>query len=371
VLERSGQLELRDGVFRFGSELPTASLVDADVELRGSALRIARGTGELGGAPFEFGGRVDLGAEPVFLDVTLSGEDLLLYRTRGIKVRADADLEVGGPLDRLLVSGKVALADSRYARNFEVDLTRRSGPSSGARGLTFFRLTEPPLSTMRFDVDIDTREAFQIGTTTVSGKVRPDLRLIGTGEVPVVTGAIYVDPTTISLPGSTLKIESGTIQFREEDPFMPRLALNGGTRLRGYDITVVVTGTLAEPEIILSSNPPLPDDELLLLVTTGQVPTEGEAASASDTARILAIYLAKDFLARWLSTESTESEESLLSRFDVVAGEDVSRSGSETIWVSFRVADDVVSTRDRLYLTAERDVFDKFNYGVRFVFRFR
>ena len=305
----------------------------------------------------------------------------VLHRSRGVKVRADAGLadaadparrqvSIRGPLDALEVTGAIAISDARYARNFEVDLTRPRGPRAARRGISLFRL-DPPLADVRFDLAIATREPFQIGNTTVKGALRPDLRLRGTGEVPYLVGPIYVEPTTLSLPGSNLRIEAGTIDFREEDPFVPALALRGGERLRGYDITVNVSGTLEEPEILLSSSPPLPDNELLLLVTTGQVPVEGEAASASDTARVVALYLAKDFLARWFGDESTEPGESIFDRLEVVSGRDVSKSGADTIWVSFRVANEVLGTRDKLYLTAERDLYDHYNYGLRVVFKFR
>lgn len=377
-----GSLSLADGTLRLSPDFPTISPLEVRIELDDTEARIASVRGELGGAPFEIQGEVELSRGAPRLDLRLTGKDLLLHRSRGIQVRADAGiadaedpkrrcLAIRGPLDALDVSGTLALGDSRFTRNFEVDLTRPRGPRSRTRGLELFRFAAPPLSGMRFDVEIVTREPFEIRNTTVSGGLRPDLFLRGTGEVPYLVGPIYVDPTTLSLPGSNLRIAAGTIQFREEDPFVPALALRGGTRLRGYEISLNVSGTLEEPEILLSSSPPLPDNELLLLVTTGQVPTEGEAASASDTARVVALYLAKDFLARWLADESTEPGESLFDRLEVISGRDVSKTGADTIWVSFRLARKSLGSRDTLYLVAERDLYDHYNYGLRVVFRFR
>ena len=53
-------------------------------------------------------------------DLRLQGENLLFYRSEGLKVRADTDLTVKGPLKRLKVAGEVAITDGRLVKYFDL-----------------------------------------------------------------------------------------------------------------------------------------------------------------------------------------------------------------------------------------------------------
>lgn len=368
----AARVEIADGSLRLGGGLPTIDPLESTLRLAGREVVLERVRGELGGAPFTVGGRIDWSSGEPRLDLTLAGENLLLYRERGIRVRSDARLAIVGPLTACAVTGELNLSDVRYAKNFRADLSARGGPSSTARGLQIFRFRDPPLSTLAFDVAVHTRTPVRVENTTLTAALRPELHLGGSGELPVLVGEIYLDPTRLRLPGGPLGLESGTVHFDVRDPFVPTLALNGGLRARGYDVRVTVAGAYDAPEVTLSSTPPLPDRDLLMLVLLGQPPAEERAAGrGSDAARTLAVYLARDWLARLLDDESAESEESLVDRFDFRTGADVTRSGADTFNASFRLATSVLVGRDRLFLTAERDVYDYYNYGLRLVFRFR
>ena len=85
----------------------------------------------------------------------------------------------------------------------------------------------------------------------------------------------------------------------------------------------------------------------------------------------VAAFLGRDMISRLFGSESEESGEFILDRFDVEIGRGVSRKGEETIHAQFRLADNLLREKDSLYLTGERDRFDYYNLGVKIVFRFR
>jgi translocation and assembly module TamB len=140
----------------------------------------------------------------------------------------------------------------------------------------------------------------------------------------------------------------------------------------GYDITAVIDGPYDEPVITLSSIPPLPNDELLLMMMTGQPPKNSAARSDSNRQGLnIAVFLGRDLISRWSGDDSEETFESILDRFDVEVGRAITQQGEDTIHSQFRVADDILMEGDSLYLTGERDVFDYYNGGIKIVFRFR
>jgi len=303
----------------------------------------------------------------------LQGKNLLFYRSAGLKVRADTDLTVKGPLKRLVVAGEVAITDGRLVKYFDLlgTLKGSSKPKTDM-GLQLFSIGQPPLSDMVFDVRLTSKNPFTIRNNLAKGAVRPELKLAGTGEFPILAGEVYVDPTRISLPAGSLVFESGVIRFDPNRPDRPTLDLIGTSKMLGYDVTMLVEGPYDEPIVTLSSVPPLSNQELLLLLIAGQQPNAADDPQASQRQSMnVAVFLGRDLIARWFGSESSEAGESIMDRFEIGVGRAVTRSGEETIDAQFRIADDVLRDGDKLYITGEKDVFDFYNAGLKIVFRFK
>jgi len=212
----------------------------------------------------------------------------------------------------------------------------------------------------------------RIKKNVVDGAVRPDLVLMGTGESTYLVGNIYLDPTKIKLPAGQIKVKSGLIRFTKADPERPEIDLAGESRIMGYEISAQANGFLFEPVITLSSSPPLPEDELLLLLLTGKAPkSDSDSGAVRKGSGRMAMYIGRNILTQWFGTGFVESDESVLERFELEIGRGVSRLGEETIEAQFRLTDSLFNEDDILFITAEKDMYDSFNSGVRLVFRFQ
>ena len=106
----------------------------------------------------------------------------------------------------------------------------------------------------------------------------------------------------------------------------------------------------------------------MLLILTGQVPAAGTGGEAA--ARSVGMYVAKDLVAQWMGgTWLDEGEDTFWSRLDVSSGRDVSKAGVVTLEVTYRWREGATDERNAVYLVAERDVYEDYNMGVRFVLR--
>jgi autotransporter translocation and assembly factor TamB len=368
--------ELQNGAMRLNSASTGAM---ENLTVRGSfedgLLTLAHIEGDLGSAPFTAGGTVDLRADAAEvvdpkLDIQLNGTDLLLFRQQGVKLRSDADLHIHGPMSALKVEGDIELTDGRYTKpvDFFLPLLKEgSPPSAGVEGISLFSLA-PPLDGMIFDVAVHPGSGFRVKTNVANGLIEPKLRLVGTGEVPYLLGEVYIDRFLLSLPANNIRIERGAVRFLEANPFIPTLDIRAGYRRFGYDVTILVHGDLSAPEITMSSIPPLQAEELLLLTTTGQPPTE--SADAEAALGTVAVYLAKDWIRRFFGDMSTEAEESMLDRLEIEFGRDATQQGAETIEGRFLLREQYFRDNDALFLTGERDAYGDFNLGFRIRFLF-
>jgi autotransporter translocation and assembly factor TamB len=370
----NGSVRLSDGELRLDADVPSLGAIDLEAAVTPASLQLKTLTGELGGARFQVSGSVvrkDKGDG--IADLRLRGDNLLFYRSEGVKVRADTDLAVKGPFSRLELAGEVAITDGRFVKYFDfLSALQGSGKPKTNTGLQLFAIREPPLSNTLFDVSITSKHPFRIHNNLAKGSVRPDLKLTGTGEAPILAGKIYVEPTRLILPAGSLIFESGVIRLDPNSPDRPTLDLLGRSRMLGYDITVLVEGPYDEPVVTLSSVPPLSNEELLLLVLTGQQPkTNTDRAASQGRTMNVAVFVGRDFISRWFASESVEAGESILDRFQIEVGRAVTRGGEETLDAQFRLTQGIISDGDTLYLTGEKDVFDFYNAGVKIVFRFK
>ena len=93
---------------------------------------------------------------------------------------------------------------------------------------------------MTVDVALRSEAPFTVRNNLVRAEFRPELRLLGTGEVLFLRGPVYVDPSTLALPSGRLQIESGTIEFRRDSPFVPVLQLTAEMRARDAWIVLLL-----------------------------------------------------------------------------------------------------------------------------------
>jgi len=367
-------VRLTDGELRPDMDVPSLQALNLNAVVTPDGAKLQTFTGELGGAVFNVTGSVMRNSQNgAVADLRLQGENLLFYRSAGLKVRADTDLTVKGPVEHLEVGGEVAITDGRLVKYFDLLSTLKgSAIPKTDLGLQLFSIRNPPFSDIVFDVRLMSKNPFRIRNNLAKGAVRPELKLIGTGEFPVLAGEVYVDPTRISLPAGSLVFESGIIRFDPKRPDRPTLDLVGTSKMLGYDITMLVEGPYDEPVVTLSSVPPLSNQELLLLLIAGRQPNAADDPQASQRQRMnVAVFLGLDLIARWFGGESSEASESIIDRFEIEVGRAVTRAGEETIDAQFRIADGVLRDGDKLYLTGEKDTFDFYNAGLKIVFRFK
>jgi translocation and assembly module TamB len=370
----SGEFALENGSLRFAdSTLPVLDKLHGKAKFAGDTITLHTLQGLLGGGPFTVAGTVDLAGEKTRFDCTGKGRNLLLFRDADLRIRGDADLHLTGLLSKLNLSGDLVVTDGRYTKKFDfLGLLKGTARPGGDIGLLqALALPDPPFRDMVLQIKISAARPFLIRNNLANASLRPDLLLGGTGELPVLIGRIFVDPSRISLPAGRLAIESGVITFPENNPDRPTFDLTAKSRMAGYDISMQIQGTSEEPVITLSSQPPLPDSDLMLLVLTGQPPVTGTGTGRRSVAGMnMAVYLGRGLLADWFGLGGSDSDESILERFELDIGRQISSSGQNTMEAQFRMVEGLLLSGDRLFITSERDMYDNYNMGVKIVFRF-
>ncbi len=365
VLSGSGDITINMARFKNPS-LPAVSGLHSRLTFDRDVLNFERFNGDLAGGPFTISGRVTFPklTEPN-LDFQVKAQSVLVARNDSLTARADADIKVIGPLATATVTGNVALTNSQFLKNIDlipIGLPGRPAPQPPS-DRPDFSIPQWPLRDWKFDVAIKTKDPFLIRGNLANGGAISDLRLTGTGLTPALQGTVRLENVEATLPFSRLQIDQGFLYFDPSDSFNPKIDLHGTSLIRDYTIRVYVYGTSLAPEVIFTSEPPLPQEEIISLLATGTTREEltgNNNVLAGRAAMLLVQQLYRKIFKKGAATQSN----SALDRLQVDFGTVDPRTGQQSATARYKI-------NQQFVLIGDLGVGGDFRGMLKYVIRFR
>jgi len=364
VLSGAGDMTVNAARFT-NATLPALNSFNARVTFRDNTLTLDRFGGDLAGGPFNMSGRVTFVklTEPT-LDLQMRAQSVLVARNDTLTARADADVRVTGPLAAATVSGNVALTGTRFLKNIDllpIGLPGRPAPQAPAERPEFFSLPSPPFRDWKFDVVIKTKDPVLIRGNLATGKATTDLKLTGTGLKPGLQGMVHMEGVEATLPFSRLEVSRGSLTFNPNDSTNPTIDLQGTSVIRDYTVRVYVYGTLLSPQAIFTSEPPLPQEEIISLIATGA--SRKELSTGNVLAGRAAMLLFQQLYRKIVKKGEPTDSNTVFNRLDLDLGTVDPRTGQQQATVRFKITDQIVLTGD---VGVHGDFRGKLKYLIRF-----
>jgi autotransporter translocation and assembly factor TamB len=366
----SGAADLNMNVARFENPtLPALTNFKAQLNFRDNILSFDRCGGDLAGGPFTVRGRLSFPklTEPN-LDLQLTANSVLVARNDNLTARVDADVKIEGPLNSATVTGRVRTTNSRFFKNIEIIPIALPGrpapnpePPSDRPNLSF---PDPPLRDWKFNLVVESKEPFLIRGNLAGGNAIIDMKVGGTGLHPQLQGQVRLESFEATLPFSTLTINLGFLYFDPDDPFNPRIEMQGTSLIRDYTVHVYIYGTANAPQAIFSSEPPLPQEDIISLLATGT--TRAELTGDNNVlASRAALLLGKELYHKIFKRDNEPPKsDSFFNRLDVEVGNVDPRTGEQTATATFKVDEHFV-------LVGDLGVQGGFRGLVKYLIRFR
>ncbi|HEY5707737.1 MAG TPA: translocation/assembly module TamB domain-containing protein [Terrimicrobiaceae bacterium] len=347
--------------------LPPISNTAVRINFTRDRVTIDRLSVGLGGGSLNAGGSVILTPlnNPVF-DIRLNGRNALIVQNDLISVRASADLRLSGPLNAASVTGNLFVTRSGFFKDIDIlpiGLPGRPAPQPPLQPL-LISFPDPPLRDWKFDVAIRTADPFRVQSNLANGRITGNLTFGGTGLEPWLDGTLYVEKLTATLPFSQLQIDSSIIYFSRDDPFMPHFELRGLSNIRDYRINVYITGPLTRPEAIFSSDPPLPQSEIVALIATGSTTRELSSDPNVLAGRAAILLLQKLYRSVFRRNKPPVEGDSFLSRVQFDLGAIDPRTGKQTATLGIPLSDQFV-------LVGGLGVGGNFRGQIKYLLRFK
>jgi translocation and assembly module TamB len=328
--------------------------------LNGRTVRLDNASGEIGGQRVNIDGSMELDEKvwrtnglPLF-QVHLNGTNVPLARNPTVLLRANLDLTVTNSGASIpVVYGTVKLRDSLFLADLHALVPERT--ASASKRPPYFSVEVEPWAQWRLKVGVTGNSFLRVQTPLFHGKVSTVLSVEGTLKDPVALGQVKIDPgSDVTFPFSSLDIKQGFVSLTSEDPYRPRLYVQAAGRRFGYDVKMEATGPVDAPVVQFSSVPGLSSEEIVLMLTAGQIPRGvGATATTQQRAQGLGLFVGKNLLSDFGFGGGGED------RLTFHSGEEISETGHPTYGVEYQLT-------KRWSVIGEYDRFDQYNLNLKF-----
>jgi translocation and assembly module TamB len=254
-------------------------LTDLDLEISAAPPRLvierARAMdGETGSLVAE--GWLDLRPSQGFLfRVGVSLDRAKLLRSDNAIAAASGKLTVTGSYDQALLAGRIVVdpADFRIPKRLppamtEVEVVEINKPDThvpppaknGKGGL-------PPI---KLDVSASSPGRIHLEGRGLVSEWQGQIEVRGSTAKPIITGTLSVVRGQIDFLGKRFDLVRGTLSFNGSSPPSPVLDVLAQAKTKDITASVNILGPVNSPQIQLSSDPPLPSDEILSRLLFGR-----------------------------------------------------------------------------------------------------
>jgi len=225
------------------------------------------GTLEAGGAI-----RIDPSWGDRQIEVTFKANNAKVVQIDEAQAWADADLSLRGSFQTMLLDGRVRLRKAYISfpeklpaavAELEVVEVRNGIPIDDEKTMVAMARKQQPAAARIINLRLEAVAANQIYVQGrgLDAEFKADLDIGGTTDDPQITGAVDLVKGTLSALGQTFELERAKATFQGGTD--PTLDISARAERGDFTAIVNVTGRPSDPKLQLSSEPAVPEDEIL------------------------------------------------------------------------------------------------------------
>ncbi|MBI4907949.1 MAG: outer membrane protein assembly factor BamA [Acidobacteria bacterium] len=269
--EAKGSFELADANVSLREPRVDAENLQLRVDLDGRRLSVARLEGALNGGTLTGSGSVDLtNTEAPVTSLKVSAEDVFFDFPKGLKTSSNIHIQTRTSGANTIIGGEIIVLEG----GFTDDLFFDRGILAAVLTPRSIDLTEernPALSRVQFDVAVRTDTPLVIKNNLAKAEITADLRLLGNPYEYGLNGRLTLEEGgELVLQERKYALERGNIDFTNSRRVEPNLDVLASTTVDGFDIKLQVSGEPGKTETTLTSDPGLPEPDILALLLTGR-----------------------------------------------------------------------------------------------------
>ena len=270
-----GSLQLKNGRIAADSPPLQGEKLNFSLRLAPGRLDIVEGRGVLNGGQLGASGFLSYASGEIKdIDLSLAVERMFLDFPQGLRTVSDTNLRITQSNDQILLGGKVSIAEGAFRE--PLDIGQILGSNEGA---AFVEERDPLLSRIRYRVNLDTAGPIVIDNDLAKLMVSANLVLTGNFYRPAITGRLTIDEGgEIYLAEHDYIVDTGVIDFVNENQIEPSFNVLARTRASGHNIDLRITGSPGDLDTAFTSDTGLSEPDILSVLLTGRTLEEARGS---------------------------------------------------------------------------------------------
>jgi outer membrane protein assembly factor BamA/autotransporter translocation and assembly factor TamB len=253
--------KLRWGAAGFQVEDVHGSLNGGPMEVSGGLQRLESGTGFEGAVRFQV-------------------RNAFLEWPPGLRAGLRANVALEPADDRLRLSGSLRIQDGAYRTREYFSLQVMNLVNRFSAGTSRPRSR---INRLRLDLNLKSNEDVQLDAVDARMAVGIDLHLGGSVGAPEIGGRLTAGPGgQLFVSGRTYDVDAAFLDFTRGAGFDPYVQARATTRVSDYSVVADVAGPATRAQTRFASTPPLAEQDIVALLTSGRTVGAGGTAAQSD-----------------------------------------------------------------------------------------
>jgi translocation and assembly module TamB len=248
------------------------------------------------------------------------------------------------------LSGDIHLRNSLFLQNLQELLPGNLAKPS--QRPPYFSVEAESVRDWGLDLKVRGERFLQMRNPLFVGELSTTLDVKGTLGEPVAVGSVRVNEGRVQFPFANLRVDQGLATLTAQNPYVPELLMSASGQNYGYRIRLEIEGKVNDPRILFSSSPPLRSEEIVLMMTAGEIPQDTSQHTGTQKTSRAAMFLGRDLLNRFSRDRETAE------RLTIRSGEYVTSQGQLTYYIEYKL-------NDRWSLVGEYDRFNALNAGLK------
>jgi len=269
--EVTGSVDITNTSFASDEPNVAGENLTAHVDLEGKRIVLTKLESDLNGGTVTGSGSLTLGEGSVSdIDLRIAMKDVAYDAPLDLRSISSSDIRVTRRGDDIVIGGQVTIDDAGLTGDINFDQGLLAAMTQ-RRKLDLTEMRNPFLERVRFNINVDTSSPILVDNNLAKAEIETDLRLVGTPYEPGLLGEIrLLEGSEVRLNERRYEAEPSVINFVDERRIFPSFDLHLNTTVSNYNVTITVTGTPGDTETTLTSDPALPEPDIMAMLVTGR-----------------------------------------------------------------------------------------------------
>jgi len=261
----TGHAEMAGGEFQDYAQGMRIRDITATITSDGTHVTLTQASAHAGTGTLSASGNVDLAAPDMPVTMRLQASEARPIASDLITASISGDASLSGH-----VKGVMTLAGKLQVTGGDINLPDSFPPEIAVLNVRRRGQPAPPPPPRQLPIQLDlavrTTGPIFVRGHGMDAEMGGAIQIAGTSGAPQISGGLRMNRGTFTVAGQTLDFTSGRVRFDGtgvRGRLDPSLDFVAQTVSGGVTATLTITGYASAPKIVLSSTPPLPQDEIV------------------------------------------------------------------------------------------------------------